>query len=253
MAERALAGIGVLVTRAVHQAGELVAAIEQHGGTPILFPTIEILARDATADATRLPQADIVIFVSSNAVQYGLPFAGDAQIAAVGPATAAAIEAAGRRVDIIARNGFDSEHLLATAQLQHVAGKTITIIRGQDGRELLGDTLLQRGARISYLAVYERRLAEHTDDEISALLGRWRSGQVKIVTVMSVAAFKNLIALLPEAAHPLLTGTRLVTPAARVLKEAMNQFPDLRAFLSDGPDAAAMVRAMAQIAPGKSS
>lgn len=254
MTELSLAGIGVLVTRAEHQADELATAIEQHGGKAIRFPTLQITARDratVTAEARQLPKPDIVIFISTNAVQYGVHLAGDARIAAVGPTTAAAVAATGRCVDIIATSGFDSEHLLATADLADVAGKSITIIRGQNGRELLGDTLRERGAKLSYLAVYERNIAAHTPDDLRSLGSKWLAGEIDIVTAMSVASFDNLIALLPESALHLLVRTPLVTPAARVLKEALNRFPDLPAFLSDGPDATAMVRAIVQIASGK--
>jgi len=254
MTESSLAGIGVLVTRAAHQADELVTAIEQQGGRAIRFPTLQIVARDTAAvaaEAQRLPRPDIVIFISANAVQHGLHLVGDARIAAVGPATAAAVAAAGRHVDIIAASGFDSEHLLATTELTDVAGKSITIIRGQSGRELLGDTLRERGAELSYLAVYERRIATHTSADLQSLGHLWQAGAIDIVTAMSVASFANLVTLLPESALYLLARTPLVTPAARVLKEALHRFPDLPAFLSDGPDAAAMVRAIAQIASGK--
>lgn len=255
MTDLPLAGVGVLVTRPKHQAGELASAIERAGGTPIRFPTLQITERDAAvvaAEAGRLARPDIVIFVSSNAARLGARFSGDARVAAIGEATRAAVAASGRHVDIISADGFDSEHLLATAELLDVAGKIITIVRGQSGRELLADTLRDRGASVSYLGVYERQLATPPDNETAALAHKWQAGEINVVTAMSVASFRNLTVLLPESALHLLARTRLVTPAARVLKEVLNQFPDHPTFLSDGPDAAAMVRAIIQIAPGKS-
>jgi uroporphyrinogen-III synthase len=255
MTELPLVGVGVLITRPEHQADELAAAIEQRGGTAIRFPTLQISARKAAtiaAEARQLARPDIVIFVSSNAVRHGLAIVGDARIAAVGPATAAAVERAGRSVDIVAARGFDSEHLLATAGLTDVAGKTITIIRGQDGRELLASTLRERGATVNYLSVYERVVAAPAAASIAALTSRWEAGEIAVVTVMSVASFSSLVALLPDTALQMLARTPLVTPAARVLKEVKNQFPDLPVVLADGPDAAAMVRAIGQIASGRS-
>ena len=70
----------------------------------------------------------------------------------------------------------------------------------------------------------------------------WESGQIHVVTAMSVASFKNLIELLPESAISLLTRTPLVTPAERVLKEALDQFPELPTILAEAPDADEMVR-----------
>jgi len=242
MADTALAGVGVLVTRPKHQSEALLAAIRNAGGSPIRFPSIEIVGVDAASDAAGLAAPEIVIFVSSNAVEHGLQYAEGARIAAVGPATAAAIEAAGRSVDISSSAGFDSENLLAAADFFSVTGKRIRIIRGQDGRELLADTLRARGAQVDYLQVYERRMPLYSDDEVESLLHVWESGQIDVVTVMSIAAFRNLIELLPESAIPLLSRTPLVTPAERVLKEALDMFPELPTTLAAAPDADEMVR-----------
>ena len=51
----------------------------------------------------------------------------------------------------------NSEGLLALMPLQNVAGKRIAIIRGDSGRDLLRDALIQRGAEVKYLEVYRKR------------------------------------------------------------------------------------------------
>jgi uroporphyrinogen-III synthase len=245
MADTSLAGVGVLVTRPRHQSDSLINAIKDCGGNPVRFATIEIVARDAAsiaAEVENLAAPEIVIFVSSNAVQHGLQYAEGAQIAVVGPATAAAIEAAGQSVDIKSAAGFDSEHLLAAAELFNVTGRRIRIIRGQDGRELLADTLRARGAQVDYLQVYERITPLYSLDDVEALVAVWESGQINVVTAMSVASFNNLVELLPESATALLSRTPLVTPAERVLKEALDRFPELPATLAEAPDADEMVR-----------
>ncbi|MDH3273550.1 MAG: uroporphyrinogen-III synthase [Gammaproteobacteria bacterium] len=249
MADDDLAGVGVLVTRPKHQAQELVAAVEALGGSAILFPCIEIVPRetsDILADASQLEDPDIALFVSPNAVKYGLSYAGTARIAVVGPATATAVEAAGRSVDIRPAAGFDSEHLLAEAVLQTVHGLNVRIIRGNDGRELIADTLRNRGARVEYLSVYARRAPEYSAAELAAVEAQWRSGEVDVVTVMSVESLTNLIVLLPEWCRQQLGQTRLVTPAARVIKEVLDRFPGTPAKLARGPQANDMVRAIAE-------
>jgi len=248
MANNDLAGVGVLVTRPTHQAHELVAAIEAQGGLAIRFPCIEIVPREAAEvldDMSQLEDPDIAIFVSSNAVKHGLAYAGAARIAVVGPATAAAVAAAGRSVDIRPANGFDSEHLLAEAELQAVAGSTIRIIRGNEGRELIADTLRSRGAEVEYLSVYARRAPEYSASELAALEAQWRSGDIDVVTVMSVQSLTNLTSLLPEWCRKQLAQARLVTPAARVIKEVLDRFPGIPATLASGPQAKDMVRAIA--------
>lgn len=250
MGSRSLQGVGVLVTRAAHQSAELVAAIEQAGGTAIEFPVLEIEpldAEDVAAARAVIPAPDVVVFVSRNAVDYGLDYVGNGLIAAIGPATAAAIEATGRHVDIRSDTGFDSESLLSTAALQDVAGKTILVIRGSRGREHLGDTLRERGADVHYLATYDRVSAKPAPEVVARIETEWRSGHVNAVTVMSVETLVMFIELLPKWCIERLEDTPLVTPAARVIKEALNRFPASRPVLASGPEAAAIVDAVAAI------
>jgi len=247
MADNELAGVGVLVTRPKHQATELVAAIEANGGSAIQLPVLEIVPRNQDAvikDADTLRDPDIAIFVSSNAARYGLHYADAARIAVVGPATAAAVEAAGRNVDIRSIAGFDSEHLLAAPELLDVAEKVVRIIRGVDGRELLADTLRERGARVEYLAVYERLVPQYPQSEVDALVQQWRSGAINIVTIMSVESLRNFISILPEGCEAELENTPLVTPATRVIKEALNRYPGIPTTLARGTQASDMVKAI---------
>jgi len=255
MAKGELAGIGVLVTRPEHQAEPLATAIETAGGMAIRFPAIEIKPRPAEAvarDAARLQPPDIAVFISANAVRYGLGHAGGAQIAAVGPATATAIEAAGRRVDIQPEGGFDSEHLLAEPELVDVAGKVIRIIRGQAGRELLAETLRSRAAIVEYLAVYTREPAEPDPAALAGLEAAWRRGEVGAVTVMSIETLVNLVSILPEECRNRLRETVLVTPAERVIIEATRQFPGTPTVLAEGTSPDDIVRAVARHVHGNS-
>ena len=79
MADDALAGIRVLVTRPKAQAERLVNAIAARGGTAIEFPSIETRARDAAEVAramAELFEPDIAIYVSANAARFGLASVG---------------------------------------------------------------------------------------------------------------------------------------------------------------------------------
>jgi uroporphyrinogen-III synthase len=247
-----LAGAGVLITRPRHQATELADAVSAAGGRPLLFPVLEIVpvAVEQTAAAlAELNAPDIVIFVSPNAVLHGLAYAERAQVAAIGPATRLAIEAAGGRVDIVPTQGFDSEHLLESPELTDVAGKIVRIVRGQSGRELLADTLRSRGATVEYLAVYDRVVPTPEAGEIDDLESLWAAGGVNVVTVMSVESLDNLVALLPASCRALLARTRLVTPASRVIKEALIRFPGIPTTLARGPQAGDLVAAIIALEP----
>jgi uroporphyrinogen-III synthase len=247
MADDALAGVRVLVTRPKAQSEGLVDAITARGGAAIEFPVIETQAADA-AELERavgeLSNPDIVIFVSWNAVRFGLNLAGSAKIAAIGPATARIIEARGRTVDIRSPDGFSSEHLLATPELQDVEGKVIRIIRGNGGRELLATTLRDRGATVEYLEVYSRHVAKHAPADVATIEKQFLAGNIDVVTIMSVDSIMNLIALLPSTCIEALGKTRLVTPAARVIKEVEDRIPGIPTTLAPGPQAKDMVAAI---------
>ncbi len=242
-----LHGAGVLVTRPRAQATGIFFLIRRKGGTAICFPVIDIVARDMSAvatDAALLPSPHITLFVSRNAVAHGLAHAAGAITGAIGPSTAAAIEAAGQTVDIKPGKGFDSESLLEASALQDVAGKQIRIIRGESGRELLADTLRERGATVNYLSVYERILPKCTPELLQEVEAAWRNGDLQAVTVMSIETLRNLFALLPSWCLQRIETVLLVTPAARVIKEALDHYPASRPVLATGPQAADMVDAI---------
>ena len=246
MPELNLDGVGVLITRPQHQAGDLAEAIEARGGSVISFPVIEIVARDKAdvlADVAELEDPAITIFISRNAVDHGLPYA-NGKLAAIGPATSDAIRQAGARVDICPSSGFDTEHLLAEPALDDVAGKTIRIIRGDGGRELLARTLEERGAHVDCVSTYRRNLPAYAAEELNSLEQRWRAGDLSAVIVMSNQSLENLGALLSDWCREQLPRTPLVTPAARVLKEAMNQYPGCPAILAAGPRTSDIVDAL---------
>ena len=249
MSEGALAGYGVLVTRPVAQSGELADAIEGAGGQAIRFPVMDIdgaAAAEVAKASAELPQPDIIVFVSRNAVIYSLAAinTADALIAVIGPATKAAVEENGTQVDIFPEQGSDSEQLLAHPDLQDVDGKTITIVRGEHGREKLAETLRSRGATISYLPVYQRQLHGASAGELAALDKSWHDGEVDCVTVMSVETLHNLLQLLPPACRELLVKTPLVAPSARVIQTAEESIPGISTVLAPGPQTADIISAL---------
>ncbi len=250
MTDSPLQGVGVLVTRARAEAADLIAAIENKGGEAICFPVIEIKPRDTAAirsAAAALPPADIAIFVSSNAVNHGLAFSAGALKAAIGPATAAAIQATGQNTDISPADGFDSESLLKESALLDISGKHVRIIRGSEGRELLAETLRDRGAIVDYLSVYERVLPKISAEQLIEIETAWLAGRINAVTIMSVETLNNLLSALPKNLLDDFANVPLVTPAARVIKEALDRFPASRPVLASGTQAAELVDAIIAI------
>lgn len=224
--QRALAGVGVLVTRPEHQAAPLVALIEAQGGTAIRFPTMQIIPvnLDPAILAVQLGRADMVIFVSANAVYCAHDCLGPAyhwqtaqKIAVVGQRTALALQQTGWPVNIVPEGRFDSEALLACAAMQQVSGKHITIVRGVGGREALADSLRKRGAVVDYAEIYRRDIPEVDPQTI---LAQWRAGVIDVISITSNTALQNLLTILGDTDKQRVLATPLAVFSERQSKLA---------------------------------
>lgn len=220
-----LGGRGVLVTRPTAQAEGLCRRVEEAGGVPIGFPTIEILpAADPDAARRLLAESwEVVIFISRNAVEYALTLlperglAPGVLIAAVGKATASTLAAAGLAPHLVPAGGFDSESLLALPELTRVQGRRVLIVRGEGGRALLGDELSRRGADVRYAEVYRRGVP---DVDVAPLLPGWRTS-VGYVTVTSDEVLENLLQLVGPAGRTWLLTVPTVVMSERGAATAM--------------------------------
>lgn len=223
-----LQGLGVLVTRPEHQADPLCQRIEQHGGVAIRCPALLIgEPRDwtlALAIFDRLAHYSLAIFTSANAVDRAAPriaerggFPPGLEIAAIGQATAHALVRQGVAHCLQPPAGFNSEALLALPRFQNVDGQSIVIVRGEGGRELLAETLTARSATVVYAEVYRR---ERPTVDLSALLDRWRSGEIGAVVVTSNESLLNLFDMLGVAGQDYLRQTPMITVSARTRQVA---------------------------------
>ena len=212
----------MLITRAVAQAEPMARAIRAAGGRPVLLPAIHIEAIDVTPPGG---PADWIIFISPNAVEYGLQHVraivdAGAQVAAVGPTTARALAAEGMPQPLRARQGFDSESLLALSVFRNCGGSRIIVVRGVGGRPLLIDTLRERGATVTVLEVYRRDRPTLSIEQVQYLETQWASGGVAVATCLSVATLDNLMTLLTTRCQRLFMATPLLSPSPRVLERA---------------------------------
>lgn len=201
----------IMITRPAHQAGKLAQGIKTAGGETFLFPTLDILSAQLSgADKEKIQhikQFDIIIFISSNAVEHGLnhiqattELPEKILLATIGQGSAKTLKARlGKQPDIVPEKNFNSEGLLATAAMQNVTNKRILIIRGNDGREHLKQTLQQRGALVEYINVYQRiKPATNTSDLEQYL----QNNQIAAIVITSAEGLKNLLELTPEKVTP---------------------------------------------------
>lgn len=224
-APRPLRDTGIVITRPVHQGEALKARLESKGASVLHFPTLEILpaARSSELENTfqQLAHYHYAIFTSPNAADYAADYADFAalppklKIAAIGPGTARALTAHGRKPDMLPRDGASSEALLKLKALHAVDGKRVLIVRGQGGRELLAETLEERGADVDYAEVYRRAVPRSDHAE----LARWfRDGRVDTIVVTSRESLVNLDHMLSPGLTPYLRAAQLLVSSARVLK-----------------------------------
>jgi len=228
MSSTALAGRRVVVTRPAGQVAHLAALIRAAGGEPLLFPALEIfdVAESAQLRALieHLDRFDLAIFISSNAVERALALVrarrdwpAGLRVATVGRGSARELRRHGFAAVIAPGERFDSEGLLELPQLHQLAGKRVVIFRGEGGRELLGDTLIARGAAVEYAECY-RRGRPATDP--ATLLAWCKRRELAAFTVTSSEGLTNLHAMLGDAGRECLAGTPLFVPHERIAAAA---------------------------------
>lgn len=220
-----LAGAGIVVTRPARQAAALASQIAALGGKPLVFPTIVILPpgdRGALDDALRrLAEFNYALFVSANAVEYGVgdpaAWPGGLVAFAPGPGTAAALRALGIADVRMPTTTMDSDGLLALPELTAVAGKSIVVFRGGSGRDLLRDALLARGAKVIQVDCYRRA---RPASGAAGLLEAWREGRVDAVTITSSEGLANLWTMLDAEGRSRLAATPVFVPHPRIAEAA---------------------------------
>lgn len=176
----------VIVTRPADKADELIGLVAKLGFEVRHHPLIEIRRFDdddsAASRACRqkildIDHYDAVIAISQNAAESGFSWMDDywpqmpvgLRWYAVGPTTAAVYRE--HSVDIeMPVDRFDSEGVLALPSLQQVEGEKILIWRGVGGRETLASVLRERGARVDYAELYERRQINWPDTDWEKIL-----------------------------------------------------------------------------------
>jgi uroporphyrinogen-III synthase len=220
--------------------------VEDHGGRAIRLPAIEILATRNPQQAQQLfaSEWDWIIFVSPNAVAFGLKLlAGQgikqAGIGAVGASTAWQLKQVGIPVDLIPDQGYDSEGLLSLPELSQVAEQKILIVRGEGGRALLGDTLQARGAKVRYAEVYRRA---KPNPGIEPLIADWDE-QVQLVTATSREILQNLVEILGASGWSKLAQTPLVVVSERMEQQAQ-QMGFARIIRAAGADERSLMKAI---------
>lgn len=203
--ETPLLGKTVVVTRSREQAAELVAQLEDLGAAVLEFPTIRIADPESwepvDAAIRNLEVYRWVIFTSANAVDRFFERVdwadkdaralASAQVACVGPATAARCMEHGIRPDFVPED-FRAEGVLEGFCERGLGLDTRVLIpRAFEAREILPDTLRERGAIVDVVPVYRTVLGDGDPETLEAL----RAGRADVVTFTSGSTARNFVKL----------------------------------------------------------
>lgn len=199
-----LSGVRVLVTRPMEQAEALSGKLRVLGATAIELPTIQVVPAEETAAldkaARDISEYDWAIFTSVHGVQFfmkrmaALNVEPEAfrkvRVAAIGPATAAALEREGKKPDYIPNEYLSGK---IVEGLGVVKGRRILLPRADIAARKLPALLRKRGALVDEVVAYRTVIPRDlTRERLNTIL----SGGVDLVTFTSPSTVRNMAQVL---------------------------------------------------------
>ncbi|MFQ5830276.1 MAG: uroporphyrinogen-III synthase [Candidatus Methylomirabilia bacterium] len=207
----------IVVTRARHQAADLVRLLEEAGALVLVSPAIQIGPPDSWEPLDRaireLGTFRWVLFTSVNGVdafrqrmeQLGLTCSAlqRARIAAIGPATAEALFRWGCPAELVP-DEYRAEGLAERLRPEIRPGDRILIPRAAEAREVLVRILSELGGDVTEVPAYRTRPARGEADRLKAA---FQNREVDAVTFTSSSTARSFAELFtPEESRELLDG-----------------------------------------------
>ncbi len=219
-----LQGKRILVTRTRQQAGALSERLRALGAIPIEFPTIHLVPpqdwEPLDSALRRLCMAETdganytwLVLTSANGVNiclerlcsigYDAKSIGNVRVAAIGPATAAALACYGVTADLVP-DEYIAEGVAAALiedarqRGELLEGKRILLARAEGARKVLVTELRQAGAVVDEVAAYRTSAATSDDEQGREVLRLLQTRQFDILTFTSSSTVRNFIHWLVE-------------------------------------------------------
>ncbi len=218
MPDLPLSGKLVVVTRAKGQADALSARFRELGAEVIEMPVIEIRPAADSAPLDRaiseLSSYDWLIFTSANGVRFFMDRMREcgarsasirAKICAIGPATRAAVERLGLKVDLMGKE-YVAEGVVEAFAPFDLSGSRILLPRAAIARDLVPAELARRGAQIDVVEAYRTVIPETAAAQARDIFGGARKPD--FVTFTSSSTVQNFAA---AAGAEALRGVRAVS------------------------------------------
>ncbi len=212
-----LFGKRIVVTRAKEQAPEFMALLSSYGAETISFPTIQIApppSWDALdAAIARIERYDWIIFTSVNGVQSfrkrlatlrkDLRLLKGISLCAIGPRTAAEVEAWGLQVDLIPSE-FKAEGVLQALDERGISGKRFLIPRAKEAREILPEEIQKKGGAVDVVPVYQ---SVRPDPDPATLETILLAKRVDMITFASSSTLRHFMEILGPQRQSWLAGS----------------------------------------------
>lgn len=213
----ALAGKKILITRAWHQAHALAGALEEEGAEILAIPAIEIVPPDSygplDAALRELPNYQWLVLTSANGVHAlaermemmvramlappdVMQSLAPVRIAAMGPATARALEAHGLLADVVPEKYIAES--LADALRDQVHGQNVLLVRAKMARDVLPLELEKAGAKVNIVDAYQTIVPPASCKALRKVFEQ-NYGLPHAITFTSSSTVTNFFRLLKEA------------------------------------------------------
>lgn len=216
--KRPLFGTTVVVTRPEAQAASFAALLRERGARVITFPVIRVVASEnreqIDSALSHIDSYRWIIFTSANGVKFFFERLKElnmdvrdlkgVRIAAIGPATATAIERKGLRVDLVPEE-FISEGVVRAFEACDIRGSRILLPRAETARDVIPQGLAQQGAIVDVVPVY-RTVGSEGDG--ADLVRAAQEGKIDVITFTSPSTVTNFI--------DIIGGLSKIPPTARI-------------------------------------
>ena len=206
-----LFGRGVVITRPEVQAGEMSELLSAGGARVIPFPVIRIAppasweALDGAIDG--LEDYRWLILTSANGVAFffrrlkekgrDIRDLKGIRIATIGPATAAAVEALGIRVDLVPEE-FISEGVVKAFAGVDLKGCRVLLPRAETARDVIPEGLAGMGAVVDVVTAYRTVPSDRKASEIVPLFAE---GKVDVITFTSPSTVTHFLGIMGPDFH----------------------------------------------------
>ena len=169
-----------------------------------------------------LQQYRHIIFISGNAVRYGMAlmqhhWPQHSCCYAIGGSTARLLRQHGVEALQPASAQMNSEGLVALPELQSIDGDKVLIVRGVGGREWLAQALVARGAEVDYLETYQRLKSGTLPQEVGRGVV---AGTIDFILAASGETVTIIVELVDASLRRALMDIAIVVPGRRVAEIA---------------------------------